>query len=418
MTIAHDHNAPHITGSWAPDSPNGVREAVREAVAMRTPLRIVGLGTWLDAGHPTPSDARPLRLDALDGILQYTPGDLTLTARAGTPLATIDAAAAKENQWLPLDPFCSAAHGGSIGATIATASAGPLSHALGLPRDIVLGLEAVTGDGALIQAGGRVVKNVAGFDITRLLTGAWGTLGVLTEVTVRLRGRPTCDETVAIVRRDAAGHLDDLVRALRSAAAAPIALEVLNPRLASALSILPGVTTPIVLARIAGNVERVAAERTALAGVGDLTSVPTSVWTALRGIESGATNGSAVLRWSALPAHLGATWAHVTTACQSFGDAMLHATAGRGIVRAIIPHPGSAALSAGIAEDTAPWHATLGHDLGRRFAGACIPERLPPWLWGAVGTEAMRDPLSRRVRRAFDPAHILNPGLLGEASGE
>ena len=101
-------------------------------------------------------------------------GDLTLTARAGTTLANIARATAAEGQWLALDPHGSAS--GTLGATIATASAGPLAHAFGTPRDNVLGIEAVTGTGEIVRAGGRVVKNVAGFDLTRLFTGAWGTL--------------------------------------------------------------------------------------------------------------------------------------------------------------------------------------------------------------------------------------------------
>ena len=410
---------------WVPQTVGDVQDAVREAAARRTPLRILGLGTWIDGGHPTSPDARPLRLSAFEGIEAYTPGDLTLTARAGTPLSTIEAAAAAENQWLPLDPFSVADHGGSIGATIATASAGPLAFALGLPRDVVLGLEAVTGEGAVIRTGGRVVKNVAGFDLTRLLTGAWGTLGILTEVTVRLRGRPICDETLVVVRRrsrlgrnadaDAEG-IDDLLRALRAATVAPIALEVLNRQMATRLE-LPGAQDgPIAIARIAGNAERVAAERVALEAIGDAVPVVPQTWTALRRAEVGAGGGAAVLRWSQTPMLLGATWAHAALACAPFADALVHASVARGIVRAIIPNPGSAPLAAAIAGDAAHSRELVGvADLQPTgFVGTCIPERLPPWLWGAVGARAMRDPLSRRVRRAFDPAHVLNPGILGE----
>ena len=256
------HPAP---STGLPQTVADVRDAVREAAARRTPLRIVGLGSWLDGGHPTSPDSRPVNLSALEGITEYTPGDVTLTARAGTPLSTIEAAAASENQWLPLDPFSIADDGGSIGATIATASAGPLAAGLGLPRDVVLGLEAVTGEGAVIRTGGRVVKNVAGFDLTRLLTGAWGTLAILTEVTVRLRGRPVCDETLAVVRRRArvgrgareadGDGIDDLLQALRAAPAAPIALEVLNRSSATRLELPGGVDGPVALARITGNAD-------------------------------------------------------------------------------------------------------------------------------------------------------------------
>ena len=139
------------------------------------------------------------RLRELSGITEYVPGDLTLTARAGTTLGEIRDATAAHGQWLALDPY--GADEGTIGATIATASAGPLSTFFGGPRDLVLGVEFVTGDGVVARGGGRVVKNVAGFDLTRLITGSWGTLGVVTEVTLRLHARPRGDETFALRRR-------------------------------------------------------------------------------------------------------------------------------------------------------------------------------------------------------------------------
>src|SRR5207247_2074887 len=139
----------------------------------------------------------------LAGITEYVPGDLTLTARAGTTLEDIRLATAAHDQWLALDPY--GGDEGTLGATIATASAGPLSTSFGTPRDLMLGLEFVTGEGVVVRGGGRVVKNVAGFDLTRLLTGSWGTLGVITEVTLRLHARPEAEESIAVRLGDDAG---------------------------------------------------------------------------------------------------------------------------------------------------------------------------------------------------------------------
>jgi glycolate oxidase FAD binding subunit len=403
-----------VSGSrkaWTPGTTAEVQEAVHEAAARRTPLRIVGRGTWLDAGRPVAVDARPLHLDALSGITQYTPGDLTLTARAGTTLADIADATAAEDQWLALDPFATADHGGTVGATFATASAGPLAHALGLPRDLALGVEIVTGGGEVVRAGGRVVKNVAGFDITRLQTGAWGTLGVITEITVRLRARPEVDETVAVTRHGSGDQAADIAAALSRAPVAPMAAELLNPALAAHLG-LDASGAPVLLLRLGGNAELVAAERAAIDALGDAVAVDGRVWAALRRCEPPEAGGAAVVRWSQLPTRVGQTWGHAVRVCDSHPNALIHASLARGVVRAAIPCTDTAALARTLRADrtAAPPH-------GDAVAPVRVAERLPERLWPAEAPSAVRDDLSCRVRLAFDPFHVLNPGLLGEAVG-
>src|SRR3954463_750122 len=113
-------------------STEAVVTAIRESADTRTPLRICGNSTWLDAGRPVRS-GKPLSLSGDSGVTAYVPGDLTLTARAGTSLSEIQHAAKENDQWLPLDPYGS--DEGTIGATMATASAGPLAATFGLPRD-------------------------------------------------------------------------------------------------------------------------------------------------------------------------------------------------------------------------------------------------------------------------------------------
>src|SRR5215207_1849086 len=179
----------------AVDSVAAWRDRVLDAVQRGTPLRLAGRGTWLDAGRPVHA-TDTLSTRELSGITEYVPGDLTLTARAGTTLAEIRETTKANGQWLALDPPGS--DEGTLGATIATGSAGALRTFFGAPRDLALGVEFVTGAAVVARGGGRVVKNVAGFDLTRLLTGSWGTLGVITEVTVRLHARPEADESMAV----------------------------------------------------------------------------------------------------------------------------------------------------------------------------------------------------------------------------
>lgn len=393
--------------AWTPTTVAAVQEAVREAAATRSPIRIVGRGTWLDAGWPVAADARALRLDALRGITQYTPGDLTLTALGGTPLSEITDATTAEGQWLALDPFGAADHGGTIGATFATASAGPLAHACGLPRDIALGMEVVTGDGEIVRAGGRVVKNVAGYDLTRLMTGAWGTLGIITEISVRLRARPAVDRTLAVTRAGAVESAADVAADLRGAPIAPLAAELLNPALAARLGVT-ATGTSVLLVRLGGNAERVASEHAAVGEIGDGAVIDSDVWRAMRQCERSYPDG-AVLRWSQLAGRVSDTWRYVVQSCAGFPDALIHASLTRGVVRAILPVPDATALARMLRTDGRP-------SGGHAFAGGRIAERLPARLWSGEPSAVAANRLARRVRVAFDPWHVLNPGVLGEGT--
>jgi glycolate oxidase FAD binding subunit len=295
-----------------------VVDAVRDAKARRASLRIVGRGGWLAAPSPAAriaGDTTDLDLSALAGIVEYVPADLTLTARAGTTLAELDAATAAHGQWCPLLPWGD--DYGTVGATFATATNGPAARALGRPRDIALGVEFVDGTGALVRGGGRVVKNVAGFDLTRLTVGAFGSLGVITEVTVRLRARPPVDTTWCLT--GGAGSAVTRAEAIRRSEIVPFACEPLDARLTGAL----GLPDDSVLVRLGGNRALVDAARAALASRFTIADADPAAWTKLRALD---------------------------------------------------PHP-------------------------REFGG-----------------NALARAIARRIKERFDPAGILNPGVLGEGT--
>ena len=299
------------------DQPASVRELVatiRDAHDAGSAIRLVGRGTWLGAGLPVRNSARRVDLSLLSGIVEYVPGDLTLTAGAGTMLAELDAATAEHGQWCPLLPWGS--DDGTVGATFATATGGPLRAALGAPRDLALGLEFVDGTGARVRAGGRVVKNVAGFDLTRLLVGSWGTLGAITEVSVRLRARPSIDESWALAVDG--GTALERAAAFRRGPLSPMAFETLDDAQARAL----GFSSVRVVVRLGGNASFVAASRVALREIGRAEPCDTAVWAALRALD---------------------------------------------------PRPRT------------------------------------------VDPQALSQPLARRIKHQFDPRHILNPGIFGEA---
>lgn len=390
-----------------------IAAVVRDAYASGGTCRIVGAGTWLEAGRPLTGD--PVRIEvrsALHGITEYVPGDLTLTARAGTTLAELREATHAHGQRLALDPY--GTDDGTLGATIATASAGPSAAAFGTPRDQVLGVTFVTGTGESVSGGGRVVKNVAGFDLVRLCTGAWGTLGVITEATVRLRALQAADESwqVAIDARDDAsvGAALDGFRAL----SLPFeAVELLDGATAAAIG-LAGAADGTLLVRTSGSVDVVRAMRAALESLGDVTAAAPDCWTRLRGH---APAGSACLRLSSAASRAGAAWTVVRgITAASRGSA--HLAVGRSVARVTIPRTPEESDEAFTARVLAGMAKLDG------FGGMVIAERLPAGAWDAPllhrggGDAAVRARLVRGVRDAFDPGRVLNRGILGAAGGE
>jgi glycolate oxidase FAD binding subunit len=387
------------SGSTTPSSPPlrptttaEVREIVDDAIAHNTPVRIVGRGTWLEAGRPVEA-TRQLSLDRLTGIVDYTPGDLTLTARAGTTLAEIARATAEHGQWLALAPW--GGDDGSLGATAATATAGPMSGALGTPRDIVIGIEVVAGSGELVRGGGRVVKNVAGFDLTRLMVGAWGTLGILTEVSVRLRGLPEHEATLALLLPNAPAALADVVAHLRSAPIAPLAIEMVSAALAARLGLGQ---RPVVITRLAGNADAVSAQRVALGAFGDVMDVSDGVWTTVRTADPVQ---ATVVRFSSTVARFPEVWLAADRLAAA-GDGHVHASVLRSSARVVLPH-----------NEGAPTDAAL-ELLRGASRDTRIFERLPRALWPVLAPTRAADRLSQGVRSAFDPHRLLNRGILGE----
>jgi glycolate oxidase FAD binding subunit len=350
------------------------------------------------ANRPVDAD-ETLSMRTCTGIVEYVPGDFVLTARAGTPLAEIADAAGTAGQWLPLDSFGD--DDGSIGATVATASSGPLATGFGTPRDHLLGVEFVTGAGDVVRAGGRVVKNVAGFDLVRLATGAWGTLGVLTQVTVRLRARPERQETLALATDGQPETIERLGVALRALHPAPMACELINQELATRLDLPPA---PTLLLRIGGNAESMRAQRAACAAIsaGALHQIDGAAWPRLR---MAASADDAVWRMSRSPSSFATTWTEARDALAVARGTWMHGSPLRGVVRC-----GAPGASDGAA-DVEP----LMRALTTPFDGARIGEVLPAHAWSSLPSATM-DRLSRGVRAAFDPRGILNPGILGAST--
>jgi glycolate oxidase FAD binding subunit len=164
-----------------------IAERIRAAAAERTVLRIRGGGTKDFYGEPPRGE--PLSSAELQGIVSYEPSELVVTVRAGTPLAELEATLAEQGQCLPFEPphFAKTPpDAATVGGMVAAGLSGPARASVGAVRDYVLGVTLLNGRAELLSFGGQVMKNVAGYDVSRLMAGAWGTLGLLTEVSLKV----------------------------------------------------------------------------------------------------------------------------------------------------------------------------------------------------------------------------------------
>ena len=374
-----------------------VRDRVRDAAAGRRALRVVAGGSWLDANRPVQPDAT-LDLSGHRGIVEYEPGDLTLTACAGTTLDEITRVTATHGQWLSLDPYGDSTRA-TLGATISTGSYGPLAHSFGTPRDMTLGVEFVTGAGEVVRGGGRVVKNVAGFDLTRLVTGSWGTLGVITEATVRLRAIPPLQATLIIDVGGAEAEVERLRAALHALPFVPLAVQLLDATGARLLE--AGGRVGALVVRLGDNEEAVRAQREQIRSLGDAREGDPGIWHRLRVVEPVS---AAVVRLSRRPSNFASTWRTATRMVERWtAAAYCHGDPGRGVARVVLP----------LTKQTGD--AELRSLFEIPFVGSRIYERMPAALWDVLSSSAIRGQLERGIKAAFDPHNVLNPGILGES---
>jgi glycolate oxidase FAD binding subunit len=171
-----------------PGSAEEVARVVRVAATAGVPVVPWGGGTQMHRGAPPADGAVVLGLRRLDRVLEHEPADLTATAEAGITVDLLQAALGARGQWLPLDPPAPAET--TLGGVLAANLSGPRRHGYGTARDHVIGIRVVTADGQLVRAGGKVVKNVAGYDLAKLYIGSRGTLGIVVDATLKLRPCP------------------------------------------------------------------------------------------------------------------------------------------------------------------------------------------------------------------------------------
>src|SRR4051812_42301802 len=211
-----------MTDIFKPDNASQVEDAVRWALDRGKALEVLGGGSKRMIGRPAQTDLT-LDLSAMTGVLLYEPEELVLSARAATSLAEIEAIIAAEGQEIAFEPmdFTALLGGSSVGSTIggilAANVSGPRRFKAGAARDHLLGFRAVSGRGEVFKSGGRVVKNVTGYDLCKVLAGSFGTLAAMTEVTVKVLPRPETEVTVLLIGLDDKQAVATMTAAMASA---------------------------------------------------------------------------------------------------------------------------------------------------------------------------------------------------------
>jgi glycolate oxidase FAD binding subunit len=403
-----------------PGSADEVARVVRLAAGAGVPVVPWGGGTQMSRGAPPGDGALVVGLRRLGRVLEHVPGDLTATAEAGITLAALQTALGARGQWLPLDP--PSPETATLGGVLAANAAGPRRHGYGTARDLVIGIRVVAADGQLVRAGGKVVKNVAGYDLAKLYIGSLGTLGIIVDATLKLRPRPEaeggCWATFSALEAAARG-----ATALAGSELGPAVLVLLEPRAADAVAAaisLPAVAAPAVLVAFDGLARAVEWERDATArrlraaGAGaveilDAAAIPG----ALRAVGEGrrmVERPLAVASVGVLPSDLGAYLGTAEATARAAGfelAAMAHVGHGLGtlVLGAGAASPPPAAATAAV---LAAWRdaarARDGH-LVVEWAPLGVREACPVWDPPGPGMGLMRG-----LKARLDPQGVLNPG--------
>lgn len=384
------------------ETPASEAELVELIRSAHEPLLVYGAGTRLPMLRPVNAHRR-LSTSALRGVTLHAPKELVFSARAGTPLADVEAALATDNQMLIAEPpdlsaLFGAGTNPTLGGLVATNLSGPRRIAEGAVRDHLLGVRAVNGTGELIRSGGRVLKNVTGLDVAKLLAGSHGTLAVLSEVTLKVLPRPETTATLALSGLDPTAGVAALAAALGSPYGVSGAAYL--PDGDAELGLPPGPATLIRIENFEASVRhRIASLLAHLAGQGAPTvlddAASRALWLKVRDanpLRAGPTD--AVWRVSVRP---------------SRGPGVLAATGLRGF----LDWGGGLVWLAGSA--TEPTHATV-RAAARAAGGTWMLLRGPEHLNAAVDVVPPESPalaaITRRVKAAFDPSGILNPGRI------
>jgi glycolate oxidase FAD binding subunit len=387
-----------------PRDATDVVSAVQWALASKSPIRIAGHGTKQSFGHAV-SVSHTLDLSGLAGVVTYEPGELVLTARAGTPLEEIESLLAANRQHLAFEPPQLGSGGGTLGGVVATGLSGPRRFKAGAVRDHVLGIAGVSGRGESFIGGGKVVKNVTGYDIPKLMTGSHGTLAVLTEITLKVLPAPEDTRTLVLLGPRARDAVRAMTEALQSSAEVsgachvPAGLPVPHKPTAEAATLLR-------LEGVPPSVEsRMTHLRQLLQRAGSHVvldrDASLTLWTAVRDLHAFADTAPRIVWRLSVPPAAGA--AVLERIEQAIPGVKAILDWGGGLIWLLLPDAEDAhgATLRGLLTETGG-HATLlrAEERVRAFTPVFHPQ---PDALAA---------LSKRVKKQFDPEDVLNRGRM------
>ncbi len=400
-----------LSETQTPNDQPALAAALASANAGSTAVYPIGGGTSLDYGLPATTPGLGLVLTGLNRVVDYPARDMTVTVEAGITLAELANTLATERQWLPVEG--AQPQQATIGGLMATAFSGPRRYGYGTMRDYVIGMTAIDVRGVPFKAGGRVVKNVAGYDFCKLLTGSLGTLGVISQVTLKVRPIPECSALLSCELRDLE-VAEKLLAAIVQSRTTPAAVELLCGPMwrqhASLGSLTAGTIGRLVVGLEGAESEvnwmlgQLSAEwrelgiATAHAVTGEATA---KLWESLQEFAA-LPDAPLVLKASVVPSR---TTAFVQLVRQLDPDASIQAHAGSGIVLVRFEKFDAGDISRGLV-------AKL-HPAAQRAGGGAVvlSSTLDGWTrearWGNVTSAA---PWMAKIKRQFDPQNLLNPG--------
>jgi glycolate oxidase FAD binding subunit len=390
-----------------PGTTEEVAAVVRVAAAAGAAILPWGGGTAVAAGEPPPRAGIVLGLRRLARLLEHEPGDLTATVEAGITLAKMQEALRGRGQWLSLDP--PDAERATVGGIIAANASGARRHLYGTVRDLLIGVTVVTAEGVVVRGGGKVVKNVAGYDLPKLFVGSWGTLGIVVDATFKLRPVPD-DERLLAVRFDRLKDCGAAARALLGGDLIPNAVDIVDAAAGAPLGVGGEAVLLVGFDGLREQVNWQVAEFTAFVGsLGgrDVVALPAGTWPRLATLARDAIDSpAALMSFAVLPTLVTETMEQGAQAARQRGLASAWAAhAGVGtITAALLAGRDTAAVATVLTEWRSMAESGGGHAM-LTWAPLAVKSQVPVWSdAGAAGR------IMQRIKAQLDPHNVLNPG--------